>query len=986
MHRIFTPRNLLVACSLLLLNGVMFAQGDQRTVQGYVVSDVAESLIGVNVLISGTSQGTITDFDGRYEITAGPTDTLLFSYIGFEPQYILVGDQSEINVTMRPAASLLDEVVVVGYGTMKKSDVAGSIVSMREEALTDVKSGNVMESLQGRVAGVEISRENGRAGADVDILVRGKRSLAANNGPLILVDGVPYGSTIDIDQSDIESIEFLKDAASTAIYGSRGANGVILITTKRGNKDRSRVFFNMYYGISDPYQKVPVYGRDGYIQAKIDANKDIDDWETEPDPFNVFPGDELTGYENGTETDWQDLVTRNGSQQNYLLGFEGGNERLSYSTTLGYFDEKGVVERDEFKRFTTKVNIDAKVHEKISVGTSTLLSYRFRDGRGPRFTDAVLQSPIVPAYDSMGNYIYQPNFANPRKSPLAQLLDEEEDRTTRIFSTIYAGIDILPGLTYRTNLNFDLSFQRLGYMYPQKAPNEGFTTSGVENDQFTGWLWNNIISYNKTFKEKHSLSVTAVHEVQYDRRETYNADGQQQQFDRTLWYNLSTNQSPRTTSSLIESSLVSFLGRVNYTYDNRFIFSLSGRYDGASQLSEGNKWEFFPAASFAWRMIEESFMENQSVLSDLKLRVSYGVTGNAAIAPYSTASSVNLNPYYYQFGEPGGENPAFAFRPEALASIDLQWERTAQTNFGVDFGFFNNRISGSIDYFFANTDRLLLPDQLPPTTGFDNIFTNAGKTKTNGFELYLHTVNINGRHFKWSTDLTFFTVNEEIVELASGLTEDEGNGWFVGYPVDVYYDFNKLGIWQFGEEDDPTFSAPGEIKVEDVNGDGAIDFDDRVILGSGLADWSGSFINTFGIYGFDLSINIFAKIGHMIDAGAYSYDPRMYDNMIAVDYWTPENPTNAYPRYDAARAELPYEYTLRYREGSFVRVKNITLGYNIAPNVLERTPLTEFRIYASAKNPFILHSELFDGLDPERSGSISWPLARLWVFGVNASF
>ena len=984
MTRVFTRFAFVLFALCFLLAAESTAQ--ERSVSGFVSSEEAEPLIGVNILVVGTSRGTVTDIDGRYEISVSSEDTLSFSYIGYESQYYPVGNLSEINVTMGAAASTLDEVVVVGYGTMKKSDVSGSIISMREDALTDVKSGNVLDALQGRVAGVEISRDNGRAGSDVDILVRGQRSLAANNGPLILVDGVPYGSTIDIDQSDIESIEFLKDAASTAIYGSRGANGVILITTKRGSSERTRVNFNAYYGIGEAFQKVPVYGRDGYIQASIDANKDIYDWDTEPNPFNVFPGDELTGFENGTETDWQDLVTRTGAQQNYLLGFEGGSEKVQYSTTLGYFNEKGVTERDEFQRFTAKVNLDAKLHERVSVGTSTLLSYRYRDGRGPRFTDAVLLSPIVPAYDSLGNYIFQPNFANPRKSPLAQLLDEQEDRTNRVFSTVYLGVDILKGLTYKTNFNIDLSNQRVGYMYPQKAPNEGFTVSGVEADYFTGYLWNNILSYNREIGERHSLYATFVHEIQYDRREIYNADGQQQQFDRSLWYNLSTNQSPTTASSLTEIGLVSFLGRVNYTFDDRFIINFSGRYDGASQLSDGNKWEFFPAGSVAWRVAQEDFMKEQGTVSDLKLRASYGVTGNAAIAPYSTAAALNVDPYYYQFGSPGQENPAFAFRPEALASIDLQWERTAQWNFGIDFGLFNNRVYGSIDYFLANTDRLLLPDQLPPTTGFDNIFANAGKTKSNGFELYIHSENIAGRNFKWSTDLTFFTVNEEIVELASGLTEDEGNGWFVGYPINVHYDFEKTGIWQFGEEDDPTFTAPGEIKVKDVNEDGIIDFEDRVILGTPLADWSGSLVNTFSFRGIDLSINIFAKFGNMIDAGAYSYDPRMYDNMIAVDYWTPENPTNEYPRYDASRAELPFEYTLRYRDGSYVKVRNITLGYTLSPNLLKNAPLSDFRIYATAQNPFIIHSNLFDGLDPERGGSINWPLARIWLFGINTSF
>lgn len=975
--------------ALLLLLGITLMAWQQAnaqfTVNGIVTDESEQPLIGVNVLVKSGNTGTTTDVDGSYQILVSSGDTLVFSYIGYQTEEVAVSQGANINVTMREDAQALEEIVVVGYGTMRKSDVAGSIISMRDEALTDVKAGNVFEALQGRVAGVDITRDNGRAGAGIDILVRGQRSLSATNAPLVLVDGVPYGSNIDIDQSDIESIEILKDAASTAIYGSRGANGVILITTKRGTEGTSKITFNTYYGISEPFQKIPVYDREGYIQASIDATKDINNWDAEPNPFNVFPGDELAGFENGTFTDWQDLVTRNGAQQNYNLGFEGGNQKTQYSTSINFFDETGVVERDEFSRLTARINLDSKLNDVISVGTSTILTYRYRDGRGPRFTDAVLLSPIVPAYDSLGNYIFQPNFANPRKSPLAQLLDEEERRETRIFSTLYGGLNFGNGFQFRTNLNFDVSNRRLGYMYPQKAPGEGFTTSGVSSDNDWGYLWNNILSYNRQFG-KHYLSVTAVHEMQYDRGEIYTIDGQEQQFDRSLWYNLSTNQDPRIGSSLVEQSLLSFLGRINYTLNNKYILSLSGRFDGASQLSEGNKWDFFPAASVAWRLSEEAFMDAVRPINDLKLRVSYGVTGNAAIAPYSTAAALNVDPYFYEFGEPGSESPAFSFRPEALASIDLQWERTAQMNFGIDFGVLENRIYGTIDHFRSETDRLLLPDRLPPTTGFDAIFANAGKTKANGWELYLHTRNIVGNGFTWSSDVSFFRTQQEIVELASGQLQDEGNGWFVGQPIDVHYDFRKIGIWQFGEEDQPTFTAPGEIKVEDVNGDGVINFDDRVILGTPQPEWSGSLVNTFTFKGFDLSVNMFARMGQMIDAGAYSYDPRMYDNMVAVNYWTPENPTNEYPRYDATRAELPFEQTLRYRDGSYIKVKNITLGYTFTNNFLQRLPVRSLRLYGSARNPFILYSELFDGLDPERQGSINWPLARLWLFGLDVSF
>lgn len=840
--------------------------------------------------------------------------------------------------------------------------------------------------MQGRVAGLDISQGSGRSGSGVDLLVRGERSLRASNGPLILVDGVPYGSNIDIAQEDIESIEVLKDASSTAIYGSRGANGVILITTKRGVKGQSRISVNTYYGVSNPFQKVPVYDREGYIQAKIDARKDINNWSEEPNINNAFLGDEVAGVENGTFTDWQEEVAKSGGQKNVHMSFDGGTDKLTYSTSLNYFKEEGVVIQDEFERYTFRLNLDSKVNDLISVGTSNILSFKQRDGNGPNFTNAIRMSPIVEAYDSLGNYIFQPNFANPRKSPIASIDDVREEKDTRIFSTVYGQLNLHKNLTFRTNFNIDMNTGRLGFMFPQKVPEEGMTVSGVDIDDDLGYLWNNILNYNIEFNDNHRLALTAVHEVQYDRSEFYGIDGQDQQFDRSLWYNLGTNQNVIIESALEETALVSFLGRANYTLNNKYIFNVSGRYDGASQLSTGNKYSFFPAASVAWRVKEETFLKDNSFISDLKIRAGFGITGNASISPYSTAATLNANPLFYEFGEPGGENPAFGFRPVALASAGLQWERTNQQNIGIDIGLFDNRITGSLDLFRARTDRLLLQDQLPPTSGFDNVFVNAGETKSWGYEVYLQSVNISTGGFKWNTVLSYFGSREEIVALTSGLQQDEANQWFVGEPISVQYDFNKIGIWQLGEEDDPLFTGLGEIKVEDINSDGVIDFEDRKVLGTPRPDWSGSMINTFSYGGFDLSVNIFARMGGLVRAGAYAYDPRMLDNMIAVDYWTPLNPTNSYPRYDATRAELPFESTLQYVDGSFVKLKNVTLGYQFSNSLLNRTPFRKIRAYVSGKNTAILHSNMFDGLDPERGGSINFPLARLWIFGLEVGF
>ncbi|MDA3817535.1 MAG: TonB-dependent receptor [Prolixibacteraceae bacterium] len=977
----------LSAVSLLIIMSLgVFAQ---TSVTGTVTSESDnEGLPGVNIVVKGTTRGVITNVDGKYAIDVdSPDDVLVFSMIGMQAKERVVGNRNVIDVSLAESRIGLDEVVVVGYGTMKKSDLTGSIVSMDEEQMTETKSNNVLESLQGKAAGVDIQRSSGRSGGGVDILIRGSRSLSASNSPLVIVDGIPYGDDIDINPADIESIEILKDVSSTAIYGSRGANGVILITTKKGSSDVSKVYFSAYYGVTEPFQKVPVFDREGYINAKIDANRSIDDWGADPIIENVFSGDEQTGYEDGTYTDWQDIVTQLGTRQSYHVGFMGGNDKFTYNTSISYYDEEGVVLADEFRRMTYKLNLEGKVTEDITVGGSSILTFKERNGRGPRYIDAVLGSPICEPYDSLGNYIYQPNFANPRKSPLAQTKDEVNDRTTRIFNTFYAQVQLSPNLSFRTNAGVDMDFNRYGYMYPQQSEDEGYSESGSNISHDISYTWTNLLNYTNSFG-KTNLGVTLGQEAHYSRDEYYSLYGIRQDFERSLWYNLTTNKDQQITSNLVEQSMLSFFGRVNYNYDNKYLLNVTGRYDGASQLAEGNKWDFFPSASGAWRVSSEEFMKDISQISNLKLRVGYGVSGNSSVDPYGTAAALNANPLYVQFGEPGAEVTEFGYRPNSLSSKTLKWETTHSTNLGIDLGLFDNRVVANFDLFWSHTYDLLLSDKLPLSSGFFNVMTNAGETKSNGIELNLSTVNIDAGRFKWTSALTFSKISDEIVALTSGVMRDVGNQWFVGEPLKVIYDYKKEGVWQLDEQEQANAAGSfvGHIKVEDTNNDEAVNVDDRIILGQRDPKWTGSFINTFKYNGFDLTVNLYARMGHMIDASAYAFDPRMYDNQLEINYWTPNNPTNEYPRLDASLAEMDYEYTLRYKDGSFMKMKNLTLGYTLPTDLVSRAKMSKVRIYFSSSNPFILYTNLDEGIDPENGGSYNWPLARTFIFGINVEF
>jgi TonB-linked SusC/RagA family outer membrane protein len=985
----------LLSCLLLSATSLF----GQITITGKVTSVLnKEPLPGVSIQISGTTTGTITDINGEYSINVPDNKAVLtFLMVGMLTENIEVGNKTVIDVALSEDIVGLEEIVVIGYGTMKKRDVSGAIISVGEKEMSEVKSASVMESLQGKMAGVDINLEKGgETGSNPSILVRGGRSLMASNDPLIIVDGVPYGTEINISSNDIESIEVLKDASSTAIYGSRGANGVVIITTKKGKAGQSKVYFNSYYGITTPYQNIPVFDRDGYIKAKNDAYRDTSNnfanWDVDPNPETVFSTTEREGIDNGTYTNWQDVTTKNGVRQEYHLGVLGGKENFTYNTSLNYFKEDGITLSDNFKRYTYKLNLDSKVNKVIKVGGSAIMTYRQHNGRGVRFTDAVLLTPIVPAYDSTGKYIFQPDIANSRRNPLVYTDDEEQRMATRLFSSVYGQINILPSLYFKSNFGFDIENERFGFMYPKTDPSDDPTTSGVSITNNYAYTWTNILNFSKDFTNSNSsLNITLGHEVQYNSTEAFNMSGKNQPFTRNLWWNMgSVDQATNSATSFYrEKGLVSFFGRMSFSYNDLILLNATGRYDGASQLTEGNKWSFFPSASVAIRLNKIEFIQNVEQISDLKLRFGYGVSGNADINAYATKGLINKYPLHYQFGDPGAEVNLDGYRPEYLASESLTWEITNQYNLGVDFGIFKNRLTGNLDFYKSKTEDVLLPSRLPTSTGFFKITTNAGEIETKGMELMLQGIIINRGDFKWDMNISFSRDRQKIVSLTSGVEQDIANGWFVGQPLKVFYDYKKTGIWQFDEADEAKKygQIPGDIKVLDADQNDTINTDDRIILGSDRPKWTGSLVNTFTYKGIDLTFNIYSRIGQMIDADAYAFDPRMYDNMLAIDYWTPHNPTNDYPRLRAKEgAELDYENSLKYQDGSFIKLKNLTLGYSLPASVTEKVHMSKLRFYFSSNNTWIMYSKLKKGIDPERSGSISWPLARTYVFGLNVEF
>jgi TonB-linked SusC/RagA family outer membrane protein len=977
-----------------------------------------EALPGVNVVVKGTTVGTATDLDGKYSVNV-PTDGILaFSYVGYLTEEVPVNNQSEINIALVPNLQSLEEVVVVGYGVMKKSDVTGSIVSIADDDLKQVKSTSVIESIQGKAAGIDITKSKGEAGTGLSIKVRGERSLSGENDPLYIVDGVQYGSGININPNDIESMEILKDVASTAIYGSRGANGVIIITTKKGTEGRSRVTYSNYISFNRPLGSLPYTDRDSYIQfkedlARIGVYNKTGDW---PDSVGVnYEPFEEEGIQNGTNTDWFGEIVRTGIVQDHFLGVSGGNSGVTYNVSADYTDEKGMLKGDHYKRYVLNANLDAKVSKRLTAGTSTILSMIDRDRMTFPEKSLTLMNPLAVPYDSIGEIIDLPIPKSGTLSPLYYFKDgryENNELTTRVFSNLYFNINFFEGLNLKSNFNADINNYRKGRY------ESAFTGTEVEMyiSPHKDFTWSNILTFDKEYNVHH-IQFTGVHEMLWGNRERYTLVGDNPEIINSYWYGLQSISIDNITDydannlesdtkkeyTYEEGSLLSFLGRVNYSLMGKYVLTASLRRDGSSRLSHenNNNWDMFPAFSVAWNASEESFIKSVGAISSLKLRLSYGVSGNYAVPVYASVSKTNVSPLYYEFGV--NETPALGYRPVETGNNSLGWEKTASYNIGVDFGLLNNRLSGNVDIYKAKTTDILQQRALPAHTAIAFIYDNVGETETNGIELMLHSVNVSskGNGFKWTTDLTFTRNREKITKLARGVEKDEQNGWFVGEPLAVYYDYEKIGIWQFADSVElELFNSkgaklkPGDIKIKDQDGDTLITEDDRIVLGHQRPDWYGGLTNKFAFKGFDLSIFIVARMGQMVrDNVMWGYQNRdsYSEGGFKADYWTPINPTNEQPLFNPSQSAvsyMPYASTLRYTDGSWIKVRDITLGYTLPAKISGKIKISSFRVYVSLKNYFVLYSPLFDKerYDPESNGGTSWPTPKSVITGLTVEF
>ena len=1000
----------------------------ERKLSGVVRDEKNEPLPGVSVVVKGTNMGTTTTQDGKFAIDApDESRTLIFSFVGYLSREIEIGSQSVIDITLAVDDKTLEEVVVIGYNRVKKSDVTGSVTSVGSDEIKKRPVANVLQAIQGRAAGVDVT-SNERPGEMGSIRIRGNRSLSAGNSPLYVVDGIPLaaGGIESINPNDIESIDILKDASATAVYGSRGANGVILVSTKQGKTGKLSLNYIGTTTIENMHDRMDMMNSGQYITFRRDAYRRAGTYPavaTLKDDERIFGGDAFAlanvrkGWESGTfnadlvpTTNWTDMVLKTGVTQDHTLSVSGGTDKMKAYGSLGYLFQDGTQLGQDFERFNSKFSVALTPLKWFRFGgsingTYSVQNYGFATsnatGPGNLYFAAQGMLPFAVPFNDSGARINLPGGDINILNPIGEdKYNTNERKVLRALGVLYAEVDILKGLKYRFNFGPDFYHLRNGRFMDQNSINRGGGEPGSTNyaqlnetSRFS-WTLDNLIYYDHIFAEKHTIGLTLLQSSSKNLTENSSMTATNLPWNAQKWHQLnSVSALDGFSTGLSESQLVSYMARANYGFNDKYLLTTSIRWDGASQLAAGNKWDFFPSAALAWNMEQEEFLKAVPWVNQLKARIGFGSTGNAAISPYQTKGAIET--LYYTWGskvEAGYvSSDASLSNPISMANLNLGWEHTTQWNAGIDFDLFRRRLSGSLDLYSSRTTDLLLKRSIPSLTGYVSTWDNIGATANKGIDLTINTVNIKKRNFDWSSTLNFSANKDRIVRLSNGTNDDLSNLWFIGQRLAVYYDYTKQGIWQSTPEDAAemakfnekghTFRA-GDIRPVDLNNDYKIDANnDRKIVGTSSPKWTFGFNNTFTYRNWDLAVFMFGRLGFTVATGAESLQGRFSQRV--VDYWTPENPTNEYPspNYNSAAGD-PFKSAMNYQDGSFVKIRNISLGYNLPNTLAGKLKMTNCRIYAQIQNPGLLYSNIA-WLDPDLGGST---FNRGFVFGLNVGF
>ncbi|MFT4093625.1 MAG: TonB-dependent receptor [Niabella sp.] len=978
--------------SLLLMLFIVFssAVSAQVIVKGVVTNSNGVGIPGVTVTVSGTNNGTITGDIGMYTIKAGKGDKLVFSSIGFVTQEAVVGDNTEINIRLADeSAKSMNEIVVVGYGAKKRADITGAVASVPKERLSQLPVTNILHAVEGSTPGVNITQTSSVPGSTGSVLIRGQNSMSAGTSPYIIVDGVPLtgsgGGTNDINPNDIASIDILKDASATAIYGVNGANGVILITTKRGITGKPVIRYNGYGGFDNIAHLLKPLSPEGYVQKYADWYEQVNGTAPEDILPNAY---EIANYNEGKTVDWLDEVTQQGVMQDHNLSVSGGSKDIKYFLSGDYLKQKGAVKGYQYHRASLRSNLDVNVTNFLTLGTSLSYAANNYDGGRANFYLAGAMSPYGTLYDENGDYEIYPMYPELLyANPLLGLYTDRVDRSNNLTGNGYAEVKfsgILSGLKYRLNGSYTNIATRTGG-YTGRDANSTIGSAYVSSSETNSWLLENILTYEKNWK-LHHLDFTGLYSAK-ERNYFYMGATATGFFNDELSFNELSAGSTQTSDSYRDRyGLLSQMARINYGYDSRYLLTLTGRRDGASVMGANtSKYGFFPSAAFAWNISREAFMQNISKINNLKLRLSYGRSGNEAISVYQTISTSSSVMFPYN-----GET-TIGVVSSVMGNGDLHWESITTLNLGLDFGVLNDRINGSVDIYKGRSKDLLMKRSLPNITGYTYVWDNLGKTSNSGIEISLNTQNVAKPDFKWNSNIVFASNKNKIIDIYGDKQDDVGNLLFIGQPIGVIYDYKMLGVWQEGEDRstvDAT-AADGDLKFYDKNGDGSITADDKMVLGQTAPKWTGGLTNTFQYKNLRLSVFIQTVQGALKNNITLTYADEAGRMNIPADvgYWTAENKSNTRP-------SLAYTNTRGYgyaSDNSYTRIKDVTLSYTFSQKLLDRLKLGSVTLYASGRN---LHTfTKWIGWDPENNysfrGSGDWtnnyPLTRSIVFGANVT-
>lgn len=978
-------------------------------ITGKVVDVQGEPVIGATVMEKGTTNGIITDVDGNFTLNVSPNRKLQVSYVGYQTQEITIGSNRTLRITLKEDSELLDEVVVVGYGTMKKSDLTGAISSVSTETLVRGGNANAIGALQGSVAGVSILKSNNKPGGGYDIKIRGVSSISGSSAPLVVIDGIPGASLDNINPDDIEKIDILKDASSTAIYGSRATNGVVMVTTKKGSLGDPKISYSGYAGFRN-YTHVPeMMSGDEYVQLAMENARALNNnnYKTLEEIFT--DPSELKAAKDRNYYDWVDAITSPAFMTSHTISATGGTEKAKYTLGGGYYFEDGMQFPQEFSRYNMRAAVDLKANDYLSFGGSLYMTHSVRDtGNSSLMVDALRMRPTQHPYSLVTGEEIWKYTSNGMFNPLITNQNEfNKTKKLNILSNVYVKLTPVKGLeltsSFASNMTNDQIGQYRGVWTKALQGTAKGATNLLDKNNYTNWVWDNIVRYSWEHKI-HKIDFTGVYSLQQNQDEKMRGASKDLPFN-SLWYNLQGGEMTSMTSSYVQSNLMSFLGRINYTLADKYMLTASLRYDGSSKLADGNKWSLFPSVAVAWRLKEEAFMQSVDWLSNLKLRLSYGQTGNDTVSPYSTNGTI-AGSQYYSFGT----NTVIGTYPNNIRNDKLGWERTSEYNVGVDFGFFDNRISGSVEYYNRLTKDLIMNKSIPTHLGYSSVRDNVGSVRNQGFEIMLNTENIRLKDFSWQTTFTLSYNKNEIVDLAfkedlgvysdrlKGMQGDYNNRWFIGQPVQLNWDLETIGVWQLGEEEAAKKygQKPGQFKVSDYNNDGVINDKDRFINGSRIPNWTGGMTNTFRYQEFDLSFHMHFQTGARLRNQFYVSYALENNNAnlgnMKKDYWTPENPTNSCaqpsnmgPYRDQNTTGKSVSHIVQKTD--FLKVSYITLGYTFKKNLLNRIKMSNLRLYATVQNPFTFTG--FSGFDPEQPSeqvSNSDMITCNVLFGLNVSF